>query len=137
MDPVSSFLTLHHNDFERDCWSGARGADNEARAAFPDLPTPQSLSSLFCIESEWFVVGGFDTSCTSCSTLKLTNQGGSWSWEIAQLPRVNDCAVVAEHEGWLFVDGGYESPAERASTVECVDTRNGEAVSFAFPATRV
>ena len=119
-------------DLDRHTWSHMRNTTTMQANIFPALPSARAQPNMMCFENEWYAVGGFSNECTPLPILKLTaqRQGGVKSWAETDLPSLKSRTAVAEHDGWLWVAGGYKSRGSRVATVECVDTRNGAVVEM-------
>ena len=119
-------------DLDRHTWSHMRNTTTMQANIFPALPSARAQPNMMCFENEWYAVGGFSNECTPLPILKLTEQrqGGVKSWAETDLPSLKSRTAVAEHDGWLWVAGGYKSRGSRVTTVECVDTRNGAVVEM-------
>ena len=122
--PYSISLNIEHGS-----WS-SRG--QATPGSFPDLLKSQVRirPNLFCIENEWYAIGGLSKDLQPLPTLKLTSMDCTWYWVDTQLPKVDTGSATVEYDGWFFVVGGLSSSGETLSTVTCINTRNGDVVSL-------
>ena len=98
---------------------------------FPEVPTARNRPYMFRIIHEWHIAGGGSLGYVPLPILKLTAGRGVKSWAETDLPSLKSHTAVAEHDGWLWVAGGYKSRYKsRVTTVDCVDARNGEVVEM-------
>ena len=112
---------------------GSWSRNSDDTKSFPDLLLTEARGrpDLFCIDDEWYIVGGSNlSSYQALPILKLKKLAGTWSWTATDFPFPPKDTATAERDGWLFFAGGTTSLDVTLSTSVCLNVRSGEMVQL-------
>ena len=120
-DDHASFADVRAFDLESESWS-----------SLPPLPIPRSSHDIVVIDGKLYVVGGWNLSGSSggadwmTETLVLDLANPSGGWGAIDQPFERRALIVAEHDGKLWVIGGFDSTHRPHLGTDIYDPASGE-----------
>jgi Kelch motif len=104
---LPSLTTIIYTDYHIYSYAQDNQLDNNAFwSTGAPLPTPRSEIAGAVLNGKIYIIGGFDETGQSTTTVEVYDPIADKWTEAAPLPQLTDHTATASYEGKLYVDGG-------------------------------